>query len=292
MSKRYYWLKLQKDFFIQPKIKKLRKIAGGDTYTIIYLKMQLLSLSNGGKLFFDGIEESFSEEIALTIDEDPDNVKVTVQYLLSQGLIEPCSETEFLMTETQSLICSESESAERVRASRKNKALQCNTNVTECNNNVQKCNTDIDIDIDIEIDNRDRVRDKTDSKISYQLIADTFNDICKSFDRVERISDSRKEDIDAACKKFGFEQIRTAFAKAENSKFLKGEECKGAYKFKANFNWIIKEENLKKILGGNFDNEPGRTEKQSKPPVSRNLNNFERRGYDMDSLEEQLLNSN
>ena len=290
MSKRYYWLKLQKDFFTQPKIKKLRKIAGGDTYTIIYLKMQLLSLSNGGKLFFDGIEESFSEEIALTIDEDPDNVKVTVQYLLSQGLIEPCSETEFLMTETQYLICSESESAERVRASRKNKALQCNTNVTECNNNVQKCNTDIDIDI--ELDNRDRVRDKTDSKISYQLIADTFNDICKSFDRVERISDSRKEDIDAACKKFGFEQIRTAFAKAENSKFLKGEECKGAYKFKANFNWIIKEENLKKILGGNFDNEPGRTEKQSKPPVSRNLNNFERRGYDMDSLEEQLLNSN
>lgn len=290
MSKRYYWLKLQKDFFTQPKIKKLRKIAGGDTYTIIYLKMQLLSLSNGGKLFFDGIEESFSEEIALTIDEDPDNVKVTVQYLLSQGLIEPCSETEFLMTETQSLICSESESAERVRASRKNKALQCNTNVTECNNNVQKCNTDIDIDIEIE--NRDRVRDKTDSKISYQLIADTFNDICKSFDRVERISDSRKEDIDAACKKFGFEQIRTAFAKAENSKFLKGEECKGAYKFKANFNWIIKEENLKKILGGNFDNEPGRTEKQSKPPVSRNLNNFERREYDMDSLEEQLLNSN
>lgn len=290
MSKRYYWLKLQKDFFTQPKIKKLRKIASGDTYTIIYLKMQLLSLNNGGKLFFDGIEESFSEEIALTIDEDPDNVKVTVQYLLSQGLIESCSETEFLMTETQSLICSESESAERVRASRKNKALQCNTNVTECNNNVQKCNTDIDIDI--ELDNRDRVRDKTDSKISYQLIADTFNDICKSFDRVERISDSRKEDIATACKKFSFSQIRTAFAKAENSKFLKGEECKGAYKFKANFNWIIKEENLKKILGGNFDNEPGRTEKQSKPPVSRNLNNFERRGYDMDSLEEQLLNSN
>ncbi len=103
MSKRYYWLKLQKDFFTQPKIKKLRKIAGGDTYTIIYLKMQLLSLNNGGKLFFEGIEENFPEEIALTIDEDPDNVKVTVQYLLSQGLIEPCSETEFLMTETQSL---------------------------------------------------------------------------------------------------------------------------------------------------------------------------------------------
>ena len=63
MSKRYYWLKLQKDFFTQPKIKKLRKIAGGDTYTIIYLKMQLLSLNNGGKLFFEGIEENFPVNI-------------------------------------------------------------------------------------------------------------------------------------------------------------------------------------------------------------------------------------
>ena len=36
--KKYYWLKLKEDFFRDKKIKKLRKIAGGDTYTIIYLK--------------------------------------------------------------------------------------------------------------------------------------------------------------------------------------------------------------------------------------------------------------
>lgn len=281
MAKKYYWLKLKNNFFSQPKIKKLRKIAGGDTYTIIYLKMQLYSLEDDGKLYFDGIEENFVEEMALKIDEDPENVGVTIQFLIAQGLMILCDDNEYLMTETQESIGSESDSAQRVRAHRERKALHCNDTVTLCNT-----------EIEIELENRDRVRDKTDSKISYQLIADTFNDICKSFDRVERISDSRKEDIDAACKKFGFEQIRTAFAKAENSKFLKGEESKGDYKFKANFNWIIKEENLKKILGGNFDNEPGRTEKQSKPPVSRNLNNFERREYDMDSLEEQLLNSN
>ena len=283
MAKKYYWLKLKNNFFSQPKIKKLRKIAGGDTYTIIYLKMQLYSLEDDGKLYFDGIEENFVEEMALKIDEDPENVGVTIQFLIAQGLMILCDDNEYLMTETQESIGSESDSAQRVRAHRERKALHCNDTVTLCNT---------EIEIEKEIENRDRVRDKTDSKISYQLIADTFNDICKSFDRVERISDSRKEDIATACKKFGFEQIRTAFAKAENSKFLKGEESKGDYKFKANFNWIIKEENLKKILGGNFDNEPGRTEKQSKPPVSRNLNNFDRRNYDMDSLEEQLLKSN
>nr|DAL85069.1 MAG TPA: replisome organizer protein [Caudoviricetes sp.] len=281
MAKKYYWLKLKNNFFSQPKIKKLRKIAGGDTYTIIYLKMQLYSLEDDGKLYFDGIEENFVEEMALKIDEDPGNVGVTIQFLIAQGLMILCDDNEYLMTETQESIGSESDSAQRVRAHRERKALHCNDTVTLCNTEKEK---------EIEIENR--VRDKTDSKISYQLIADTFNKICKSFDKVERISDSRKEDIDAACKKFGFEQIRTAFAKAENSKFLKGEESKGDYKFKANFNWIIKEENLKKILGGNFDNEPGRAEKQSKPPISRNLNNFDRREYDMDSLEEQLLNSN
>ena len=284
MAKKYYWLKLKNNFFSQPKIKKLRKIAGGDTYTIIYLKMQLYSLEDDGKLYFDGIEENFVEEMALKIDEDPENVGVTIQFLIAQGLMILCDDNEYLMTETQESIGSESDSAQRVRAHRERKALHCNDTVTLCNTEIEK-----------EIENRDRVRDKTDSKISYQLIADTFNDICKSFDRVERISDSRKEDIATACKKFGFEQIRTAFIKVENSKFLKGEESKGDYKFKANFNWIIKEQNLKKILEGKFDNEPEGLEKkkkQSKPPVSRNLNNFERRGYDMDSLEEQLLNSN
>lgn len=286
MAKKYYWLKLKNNFFSQPKIKKLRKIAGGDTYTIIYLKMQLYSLEDDGKLYFDGIEENFVEEMALKIDEDPENVGVTIQFLIAQGLMILCDDNEYLMTETQESIGSESDSAQRVRAHRERKALHCNDTVTLCNTEIEK---------EIEIENRDRVRDKTDSKISYQLIADTFNDICKSFDRVERISDSRKEDIATACKKFGFKQIRTAFAKAENSKFLKGEESKGDYKFKANFNWIIKEQNLKKILEGKFDNEPEGLEKkkkQSKPPVSRNLNNFDRREYDMDSLEEQLLNSN
>lgn len=51
----------------------------------------------------------------------------------------------------------------------------------------------------------------------------------------------------------------------------------------------------KTLFGGNFDDylNQEQTEKApAKPPVSRNLNNFERREYDMDSLEEQLLNSN
>ena len=45
-NRRYYWLKLKEDFFIDKRIKRLRRISGGDTYTIIYLKLLLLSLKD------------------------------------------------------------------------------------------------------------------------------------------------------------------------------------------------------------------------------------------------------
>lgn len=163
MAKKYFWLKLKEDFFRDKKIKKLRKIAGGDTYTIIYLKMQLLSLKNEGTLIFEGVEENFAEEIALEIDEDVDNVKVTIAFLISNGLIEEVEQDHFIMTETIQCIGSESASAERVRKHRElkkekqeqialeeQKMLQCNTEVTNCN---------IEIDIEKEKRDRDKVRE-------------------------------------------------------------------------------------------------------------------------------------
>ena len=136
MIKRFYWLKLKNNFFTDKRIKKLRKIAGGDTYTIIYLKMQLLSLENDGILKFEGVEPTFAEEIALEIDEDAENVKITVAFLQQNGLIEEIEENQYMLIETVQNIGSESSSAERVRKFRENKvqkALQCNTAVTKCN---------------------------------------------------------------------------------------------------------------------------------------------------------------
>ena len=130
MGKRYYWLKLPEGFFRQKPIKKLRKIAGGDTYTIIYLKMLLIAMKNDGKLYFEGVEDDFYEELALDLDEDSENVKVTVLFLIRQGLMELVNETEYRLTECDKMVGSESASAERVRKHREQKALQCNSNVT------------------------------------------------------------------------------------------------------------------------------------------------------------------
>lgn len=149
-QKKYVWLKLRDDFFKSKEMKKLRKVAGGDVYTIIYLKMQLLSIKNDGILYFDGLEDAFEEEIALEIDEETVNVKMTIAYLIHANLLVEKSSDEFHMLEAIRNIGSETTVAARVRDHRAKKlannysaedahrVLQCNTDVTKCNTEIEK----------------------------------------------------------------------------------------------------------------------------------------------------------
>lgn len=157
MAKRYYWLKLPENFFRQKEIKKLRKIAGGDTYTVIYLKMLLLAMSQDNKLYFDGVEDNFIAELALELEEEEENVQVTVQYLLRQCLMEIVDEdeTEYLLTRCGDMTGSEGASAARVRKYRERNALQCNNDVT----NSDECVTSVSQNGNGEIE-KEREREK------------------------------------------------------------------------------------------------------------------------------------
>mgnify|MGYP000410756078 FL=1 len=156
--KRYFWLKLHKDFFQRKEIKRLRKIAGGDTYTIIYLKMLLRSIMSDGKLYFDGLEDDFASELALDLDEKEENVQITIQYLLKSGLLEMCSDEEYYLPDTKDSTGCETAVASRVRKHReRKKALQCNADVTQvkqlCNGEIEK-ELEIELEIEKELDNK------------------------------------------------------------------------------------------------------------------------------------------
>lgn len=132
MPKRYYWLKLKEDFFRSKEIKKLRNQAGGDTYTIIYLKMLLLAIKTDGILKWTGIEDDFAEELALDLDEKPDDVRVTLAYLLKIGFAEIVDNVTFFLPHVLENTGSEGSSAQRVRDFRaRQKSLQCNESETE-----------------------------------------------------------------------------------------------------------------------------------------------------------------
>lgn len=162
--KRYYWFRLHKDFFQKKEIKRLRRVAGGDTYTIIYLKMLLRSIVDGGKLYFDGYEETFVSELALDIDEDEQNVQITVNYLLKNGLLLEYEADEYYLPEANNNTGSETAAASRMRKLRnKSKELDSNIVTQLCNNvtdMLQECSQPLQTCYgEKEIENRDRVID-------------------------------------------------------------------------------------------------------------------------------------
>lgn len=135
-------------------------MAGGDTYTIIYLKMQLLSLKTDGVLTWTGLEENFADELALDLDEKPEDVEVTLMYLLKTGLAETKDNVSFFFPFVIENTGSEDASTQRVREFRKRQALQCNAEVTQVK---RECNVEKEIETDIEIERREREENNSTS---------------------------------------------------------------------------------------------------------------------------------
>lgn len=162
MAKRYFWLKLYTDFFNQTEIKVLRKLAGGDTYTVIYLKLLLRSLENNGKIYYEGYDDSFYSEVATMIDEDVENVKFCMMFLERNGLMMYDTETEASFMAIDEMCGSETDSAKRMRKFRNNKkeqieepkASQCDKKVTleyrdkSLENREESSNLDINKNLD------------------------------------------------------------------------------------------------------------------------------------------------
>ncbi len=159
-GKRYYWLRLHDDFFASPRIKKLRRLAGGDTFAIIYLKMQLRALKTEGVLYWTGLEPDFADELALDLDEEPDNVKLTLAFLLSCGLAETDDNIRFFLPAVLENTGSETASTQRWRDWKARKALDSNTAQTLPQ---QTANADKEIEKEKRIE-RDRDKEETDTK--------------------------------------------------------------------------------------------------------------------------------
>lgn len=189
MAKRYYWLKLPKDFFEDKAIKRLRQIAGGDTYTIIYLKMLLKSMEDDGKLFYEGIEDTICDEIALDINESADDVQVTISYLEKKGLL-IVTDSEVELTRLTEMVGSESAVTERVRKHREaQKLLQCNTSALQGNTIETKCNTEKEKEKEIEKSREDIDTDKKKKKKSAKA---DLNGMIDSFTENEELKDALK----------------------------------------------------------------------------------------------------
>ena len=248
-EKRYFWLRLYDDFFTSKRIKKLRKIAGGDTYLIIYLKMQLMAMKHGGTLKWSGLEEKFADELALDLDEDPANVAVTLQYLLSCGLAEASDDlTEVFLPYAVKNVGSEGAAAQRMREhrARKNNALPApeRNNVTT---SFELCYGEKEKEKESEIYTVSKEPVCRTSDV--RRVIEAWNDT--GLTQVTKITadTNRGRMLKARIREYGVDGVLKAIENVKNSTFLKGQNNRG---FEATFDWFVKPNNFLKVLEGNY----------------------------------------
>ena len=158
MAKKFYWLKLKRDFFKRHDIRIIEEMPNGKDYILFYLKLLLESIDHEGNLRFSDAIPYNEQMLSVVTNTNIDIVKAAMQLFIELNMIEVFDDQTIYMNEVEKLIGSETDSAERVRKHRltsktSTNALQCNTNVTTSNESVtQSKSKRIEKDIELESD--------------------------------------------------------------------------------------------------------------------------------------------
>ena len=154
-KKKYYWLKLKRDFFKRHDIRIVESMPNGKDYILFYLKLLLESIDHEGTLRFSETIPYNEHMLSVVTNTNIDTVKSAMKLFIDLNMMSIYDDQTIYMNEVDKLIGSESNSAERVRKHRALKAesLQCNNLVTKGNTDKEKDKEkDIETDIEVEVD--------------------------------------------------------------------------------------------------------------------------------------------
>ena len=91
--------------------------------------------------------------------------------------------------------------------------------------------------------------------ITASTVVAAYHRLCPSFPAVKVISDKRKKAIHARLNSgYTLADFEQAFTKAEHSRFLRGGNKNN---WQADFDWLMKDGNLPKVLEGKYDDDSG-----------------------------------
>lgn len=247
------WFKLNMDIFSNRKIKYLRRFPDGDSIALFWIALlaEARRCNSDGKVFLtenipytpDMLAEEFNFEES-TVKSALDAFDQLDMISTSNGFITITGWEDHQNAEGLAKI--REQTRKRVAKHReKQNALQCNATVTQCNATEEDKEEELDKELDIE----------KETRIDYQQVVDLYNSICKSFPSVRSLSDARKKAIKARMKTYTIEDLKKVFQNAEASSFLKGKNDRN---WSANFDWMIADKNIAKILEGNYADKPSR----------------------------------
>lgn len=110
-----------------------------------------------------------------------------------------------------------------------------------------------------------------------------YNDSCTLMPKVVRITDARRRAMKARWRDYGKGELQPftdLFRRASQSAFLNGENDRGWY---ADFEWLLNESNLTKVLEGKYDFKRGTAaDAKTKPsdrPSARYVEHYDEDDY-------------
>ena len=138
-NKRYYWLKLKRDFFKRHDIRIIESMPNGKDYILFYLKLLCESVDHEGNLRFSD-QIPYSEDMLATItNTNVDVVRSAIKIFTELGMMDIFDDGTYFMNEVDKLIGSESYWAEKKRLQREQERPLLLDNVQPISNESPTC---------------------------------------------------------------------------------------------------------------------------------------------------------
>ena len=152
-EKKYYWLKLKRDFFKRHDIRIIEAMPNGKDYILFYLKLLLESIDHEGALRFSDAVPYNEQMLSVITNTNVDVVKSAMDIFLSLNMIEVYDDKTIYMNEVDKLIGSETKWAEKKRIQRAKEdnvpllSTKCPTELEKEKNKELYIESDVDVDM-------------------------------------------------------------------------------------------------------------------------------------------------
>lgn len=191
MDKKYYWLKLKKDFFKRHDIKIIEDMENGKDYILFYLKLLCESVDHEGNLRFSETIPYNEKMLSTITNTNIDVVRSAMKVFTELNMIEVLDDDTIFMRECNKMLGCETYWAEQKRKQREkqDKIGQCPTNVQDVQV-MSKQEIELEIEKDIELEESKKVSNKEINKniLDNTYAHESYDEIFKSFG----VSDSLK----------------------------------------------------------------------------------------------------
>ena len=115
---KYFWLKLDKNFFKKPEIQILENMTGGKDFELFYLKLLCESTGHEGRLRLNETIPYNTTMLASVTNTPEVTVKEAIGHLTDLGLMTLLDDGTFFMNEVEKMVGSETDWAKKKRKQR------------------------------------------------------------------------------------------------------------------------------------------------------------------------------